>query len=70
MEWIKVKDRLPIREQDMGNKNYIDIEVIIATKHFVSTDFFKAGNTIDFWSQFNEYEGEVTHWMPLPDLPK
>lgn len=69
-EWISVKDRLPITEKQMENKKYLDIEVIIATKHFVSTDYFEAGNTCGFWCQFKDYKKEVTHWMSLPEPPK
>ena len=67
-EWIPVSERLPITEKQMQDKNYLDRKVIIATKHFVDTDCFQAGNTNSFWCQFKDYKQEVTHWMPLPSI--
>ena len=69
-DWISVDDRLPITEKDMGDSNYLGVEVIIYTKHFVSSDWFETGKHPDFWSQFNEYKKEVIGWQPLPELPK
>ena len=60
-EWISVKERLPESEKE---------SVLIALRWGeVDIGWCEDGR----WrSEFvNEYEdGEVTHWMPLPPLPK
>jgi len=68
-EWISVEDRLPISEAEMADHNYLNIEVIIATDSFVSTGYFEAGNTFNFWCEFKDIGEDVTHWMPLPEPP-
>jgi len=74
-EWISVKDRLPITEDDMNGRNYDDIDIIITDGELVEFGAFQAGNTTDFWSCFTSddnssiVDSEVTHWMPLPEPP-
>lgn len=60
MEWISVKDQLP----EPG------IPVLTFCLDF---DYMQTGYLIDnvepiLWSHTREHE-EVTHWMPLPDVP-
>ena len=79
-QWISVNDRLP--EED---KDYLVITNDFGKYSSVKIrSFAKDGETIDeydlagkkyvwyFWS--NEYgyvsTNSVTHWMPLPELPK
>ena len=60
-EWIPIKDRLPKNEKE---------DVLIALRWgMVDIGWYEEGK----WSSefVNEYEdGEVTHWMPLPQPPK
>ena len=60
-EWIPVKDRLP--------KNGKEGVLIALRWGIVDIGWYEEGQ----WSSefVNEYEdGEVTHWMPLPQPPK
>ena len=75
-EWISVKDRLPketgrylvvkkrIAPDELGG-NSTDIVIL----RFNVDDGFKMPTHIPDWinEKINE---EVTHWMPLPQLPK
>lgn len=66
-EWISVEDRLPIKKTDVF-AHYKTVEVIVFDGETVFSCEFRAGNTIEFWSEFDDIN--VTHWMPLPDPPK
>lgn len=69
-EWISVDDRLPINTPDeMGDSNYIVIDVIVTNGKRVWHSLFKAGNVNSFWKEF-DCNLKVTHWMPLPLPPK
>jgi len=74
-DWIPVSERLPITEDDMDNKSYMDIEVIVTDGESVEFGSFQAGNTSNFWSCFvtdiysSIVDSTVTHWMPLPPKP-
>ena len=79
-QWISVNDRLPeedkaylVTTNDFGNRQGVNIRW-----------FAKDGETVDEYELAGQkcvwyfYDGEygyvstnsVTHWMPLPDLPK
>ena len=60
MEWIKVSEQLP----ETGK----DVLVTDGEAQMVAT--IRTNGTFDFWynSKFWEHEN-VTHWMPLPNLP-
>ena len=67
MEWISIKDRLP--EYKSGSENrYLcvvesqDFEPRIDIRYFNITRNFEV--------QYKYGRSKVTHWMPLPDLPK
>ena len=80
MEWISVKDRLPelnqlvlaILNKPCERLNYPYKENVLLlfrrehnyiTGHKTKWERPFAGETVD-------YNDEVTHWMPLPELPK
>ncbi len=57
MEWISVKDKLPIPG--------VSVIVYSSSTHFVRTDWqIHTRNGME-WAN---YMG-VTHWMPLPEAP-
>ncbi len=63
MKWISVKERMPERYTDVfvydGNNCYIG--------YFTNADSFVT--TQDPYHNTYQIE-DVTHWMPLPKLPK
>ena len=66
MEWISVKDRLP-------ESKYHGMNILTVNKrHGVSTDYSYYDNK--WWwidSKDNCFtDDDVTHWMPLPELPE
>ena len=75
-EWISVDDRLPeetgrylavkkrIAPDELGG-NRTDIVIL----RFFVDDGFRMPTHIPDWIN-GEINEEVTHWMPLPDLPK
>ena len=75
-EWISVDDRLPdetgrylavkkrIAPDELGG-NRTDIVIL----RFFVDDGFRMPTHIPDWIN-EEINEEVTHWMPLPDLPK
>lgn len=61
IEWISVKDRLPEKMQN----------VLIANKRGVRYDIDKGWYDGAGWARCNKGRyGNVTHWMPLPELPE
>jgi hypothetical protein len=82
-EWISVKDRLPekdgkylcIRHRKNGIRQFI--EVYSFAKNLYKVDEYDFGNhkgKSGFYSYDSEWgylhQTDVTHWMPLPELPK
>ena len=70
--WISVKDDLPCNHEEMIVVNDGDIK----TKSvYIFSDFFgfitnhmeKKGSE---WYWFLSLKGSITHWMPIPKLPK
>jgi hypothetical protein len=64
MTWISVRNKLP--EENMRVLTYrpkaaipleIDVIIFLGDKRFV-------------WSRANYFDVEVTHWMPLPEVPE
>jgi hypothetical protein len=77
MNWISVKDRLPIC---FGRGNWdglrSDLVLTIDNKGDINIALvyngFMDGSEFENWYTKNDYEveNEVTHWMPLPEPPK
>lgn len=71
-DWISVRDRLPEKYKDVlafikydGGEHYNPCyEQFIA---WLNTD---DGDWDSVYDDFNQSDGEVTHWMPLPEPPK
>ena len=61
-EWISVKDRLPEK----------DTSVLYTNGKEMFSGFLLSNMRHDpFWSHYDDFEDtDVTHWMPLPGLPK
>lgn len=72
MEWISIKDRLPLKNTSVICALKIDGEKFSWELDYCCESFGQDG----FWLNENggEYESDyteyVTHWMPLPDPPK
>ncbi len=65
MEWISVKDRLP--EEDSKILVFEGYGIFLASYEFNEYQkkmfFYEYSTGKMFWDH-------VTHWMPLPELPK
>lgn len=64
--WISVEERLPEPEKDviiLNKRKQVDIDFL--------TDDFEGGY---YWWKSDEAifceDDEITHWMPIPELPK
>lgn len=63
-EWISVKKELPAHNKRVLLTNRNEIWV-----GYRSYDLFETCITVSHSTCYLEL-GEVTHWMPLPELPK
>lgn len=78
MRWISVKDRLPELDQDVlvyakGKEDgFLDCTHIVISQRY-TFHIFEWDKGVEEWQApwpyFNR-NYEVTHWMPLPELPK
>ena len=74
--WISVEESLP--KEDSERNDYMSVEVLTITdKGYISLDTYDYQTKRWFiHSEFlvvdenDDSLGEVTHWMPLPKLPK
>lgn len=62
-EWISVNDRLPENRVPVLTCGRYGIKVLYHTYYFLMGLW---GWADDPWI----FENEVTHWMPIPELPK
>ena len=85
-EWISVKDQLPehsdlfARYLTVDEDGLIDIlyyyddpEECYNDKDFDGPGFYSEDMDIDEWGEYLGYANfrhEVTHWMPLPEIPE
>lgn len=67
MEWIKVTDRLPENEDTVLVVSHIGEKALIELGRYLNCMEFHGWDAID---SFLERPCNVTHWMPLPELPK
>lgn len=79
-EWISVKDRLPQKDgyylvtiNYFGNYQGIDVRYF--AKDGETVDEYDLAGQKDVWCSYDNEWGyvstdSVTHWMPLPELPK
>lgn len=81
-EWISVKDKLPDKDGDYlccwslsySDKPFINIYSFAKNLRKVDKYDFKGMNRADWYGYDSEWgyceQAGVTHWMPLPELPK
>lgn len=63
--WISVEDRLPSEEEVLEDQEFI---VVIKGYRLATTLYFVGGEWRDDAGDGDFYH--VTHWMPLPKVPK
>ena len=66
-EWISVKDRLP----EAGHKPYLTCRKTIKGRIVIESRYLHTSYEspcVAYWE--GKKNGEVTHWMPLPEPPK
>lgn len=56
--WISVKDRLPTSSED----------VLVLIGRDIDIGYYEPN--YDYWVAYVCIENNVTHWMPLPELPE
>ena len=71
-QWISVNDDLPCNHEEFIVVNDGDI---ITKSVYTFSDFF--GFTTNYmekrgseWCWFLSFKGSITHWFPIPELPK
>ena len=79
-EWISVKDRLPSKDGDylcchhFWGTTYINVYTFAKNLHKVDKYDFKGLNRHGWYELSAEWGyceiANVSHWMPLPELPK
>ena len=71
-EWIKVSERMPLELDEIAV--YRTVLVIVSNGFSVGFAVYEAGNGCGKpwrgFSQYSDYSGNVTHWMPLPAAPE
>ena len=59
-KWISVKERLPEDDENV---------MILSNERITFVGFYKNGQWISY-SLYAIYGNVVTHWMPIPEIPK
>ena len=70
MNWISVKDRLPLCNGCylVFRPHYYDRYGLVTICYFDGTDTWHDDDRVNFEKVLSE--GDVSHWMPLPEPPK
>lgn len=69
-KWISVKDRLP-KEKTFCSTFIVTLYSHYKDKSFVQPLHYIGGEWFEMcYEEPLDPEYEVTHWMPLPELPK
>ena len=75
--WISVNDDLPCNHKDLIENEYKTKKVLVVMRSdksssknieicYMTNQYSSIGN----WYWINTLKTHVTHWMPLPELPK
>ena len=64
--WISVDDDLPCYHEELTHSNYTNRVLIAAKNGFVEVAFMSKIENVWVW----DIPIKVTHWMPMPRLPK
>lgn len=64
--WISVDDDLPCYHEELTHSNYTNRVLIAAKIGFVEVAFMSKIENVWVW----DIPIKVTHWMPMPGLPK
>ena len=64
--WISVDDDLPCNHQDLIHSNYTDRVLVSARNGYSEIAFMSIIEDVWEWSTLIN----VSHWMPIPELPK
>lgn len=70
MQWISVKDRLPVVEID---PDIADVDGMDNGRCFLTCDEDGCIEIVPFYAKRKGFAMEdigITHWMPLPEPPK
>lgn len=69
IDWISVKDRLPIDYKSVSK--YETVEILVVVDGIVDRCEFQCGPYPKPWYDFdNLYTHLVTHWQPFPEPPE
>lgn len=71
MNWIRVNDRLPNKDELNKSANWEFLCCVMVPEH--GGNFYKTIRIISFDIFDKNWRCEgiiITHWMPLPELPK
>ena len=73
-EWISVEDRLPEARHHVLICYFPvfceNLKKQIDTGYYEEPEEYNDGGGWKFWLSDKVVRGGVTHWMPLPELPK
>jgi len=70
MEWTSVRDGLPDLKERNDRKNPTSDDVLVFNGRISVGCRWKCGDKEYFLSNEDYDSGDITHWMPLPELPK